>query len=307
MPMLAPGPCRPGTPPFLSRRRERPAAGPADGIGSAAASFRYQVETLSPQLRVIAWDAPGYGASTRLATEHPDASHYVAALDSWLGASGNRRAFRGHSLLNSRTRQHTRAMFHDAGYFGGVDAVALYPGSDGEEVWVADRVLVTHHPRTLHELMFDQLKAFHHVRWYFAPHCLDGCGVIRPSGAAHTMCVRDMYGRAKITIELLNLCKGERIREGGEFGVRETLCHKAQQRGGFRECAALGHQRGNAPFRVDREVFGAPLALGTEIDENGLVGRTGLFKRDVRRERTRAGSIVKPEHGVRPSIDHNCA
>src|SRR3984893_4530797 len=195
-------------------------------------------------------------------------------------------------------------MFHDAGYFGGVDAVALYPGSDGEEVWITDRVLVTHHPRTLHELMFDQLKAFHHVRWYFAPHCLDGCGVIRPSGAAHTMCVRDMYGRAKITIELLNLCKGERIREGGEFGVRETLCHKAQQRGGFRECAALGHQRGNAPFRVDREVFGAPLALGTEIDENGLVGRTGLFKRDVRRERTGAGSIVKPEHGVRPSIDH---
>jgi pimeloyl-ACP methyl ester carboxylesterase len=56
------------------------------GIGSAAASFRYQVETRSPQLRVIAWDAPGYGASTRLATEHPDASHYVAALDSWLGA-----------------------------------------------------------------------------------------------------------------------------------------------------------------------------------------------------------------------------
>ncbi len=41
------------------------------GIGSAAGSFRCQVETLCPRLRVIAWDAPGYGASTRLATEHP--------------------------------------------------------------------------------------------------------------------------------------------------------------------------------------------------------------------------------------------
>jgi pimeloyl-ACP methyl ester carboxylesterase len=69
------------------------------GIGSAAASFRYQVETLSPRLRVIAWDAPGYGASTRLTTEHPDASHYVAALDRWLGALGiDRCHMLGHSL-----------------------------------------------------------------------------------------------------------------------------------------------------------------------------------------------------------------
>src|SRR2546430_9387862 len=58
------------------------------GIGSAAGSFRCQVETLCPRLRVIAWDAPGYGASTRLATEHPHASHYATALDRWLGALG---------------------------------------------------------------------------------------------------------------------------------------------------------------------------------------------------------------------------
>src|SRR5271165_986639 len=79
-------------------------------------------------------------------------------------ASANLRAFGGHSLLNSGTGQHMRAMFHDAGYFAGLDAVALDPGSDGKEVWIADRVLVTHDPRTPHELMFDQLKAFRHVR-----------------------------------------------------------------------------------------------------------------------------------------------
>jgi pimeloyl-ACP methyl ester carboxylesterase len=55
------------------------------GIGSAAASFRHQLEALSTRFRVVAWDAPGYGASTPLAIEHPDAGHYAAALDVWLG------------------------------------------------------------------------------------------------------------------------------------------------------------------------------------------------------------------------------
>lgn len=58
------------------------------GIGSAAASFRCQLDALSARFRVVAWDAPGYGASTALAVEHPDASDYAAALDGWLGAIG---------------------------------------------------------------------------------------------------------------------------------------------------------------------------------------------------------------------------
>jgi pimeloyl-ACP methyl ester carboxylesterase len=56
------------------------------GIGSAAESFRYQLEALSARFRVVAWDAPGYGASTPLAVEHPDTSDYAAALNAWLGA-----------------------------------------------------------------------------------------------------------------------------------------------------------------------------------------------------------------------------
>jgi pimeloyl-ACP methyl ester carboxylesterase len=58
------------------------------GIGSAAASFRYQLEALSARFRVAAWDAPGYGASTPLAIEHPNTSDYAAVLDAWLGALG---------------------------------------------------------------------------------------------------------------------------------------------------------------------------------------------------------------------------
>jgi pimeloyl-ACP methyl ester carboxylesterase len=58
------------------------------GIGSAAASFRCQLDALSARFRVVAWDAPGYGASTPLAVEDPDAGDYAAALDGWLGALG---------------------------------------------------------------------------------------------------------------------------------------------------------------------------------------------------------------------------
>jgi len=56
------------------------------GIGSAATSFRYQLQGLSTRFRVVAWDAPGYGASTPLAIEPPSASDYAAALDAWLRA-----------------------------------------------------------------------------------------------------------------------------------------------------------------------------------------------------------------------------
>src|SRR5260370_39819227 len=58
------------------------------GIGSAAASFRHQLQALSARFRVVAWDAPGCGASTPLAIAHPDTSGYAAALHAWLRALG---------------------------------------------------------------------------------------------------------------------------------------------------------------------------------------------------------------------------
>jgi len=69
------------------------------GIGSAAASFRYQLDGLSPRFRVVAWDAPGYGASTPLPMADPEAGDYAAALHAWLGALGIGRCHLvGHSL-----------------------------------------------------------------------------------------------------------------------------------------------------------------------------------------------------------------
>ena len=58
------------------------------GIGSAAGAFDDQLAGLSDRLRVIAWDAPGYGGSTGLAPQSPRAGDYAAALGAMLDAVG---------------------------------------------------------------------------------------------------------------------------------------------------------------------------------------------------------------------------
>ncbi|SMH38253.1 alpha/beta fold hydrolase [Maritimibacter sp. HL-12] len=63
---------------------ERPGAGAAlvllHGIGSRAASFTSLLSELAPETRVIAWNAPGYGASRPLSEPWPEANDYAAAL-----------------------------------------------------------------------------------------------------------------------------------------------------------------------------------------------------------------------------------
>lgn len=69
------------------------------GVGSAARSWRHQLDGLSQEYRVIAWDAPGYGGSSRLAAPQPGAEDYASALHGFLGALGVERFHLvGHSL-----------------------------------------------------------------------------------------------------------------------------------------------------------------------------------------------------------------
>jgi pimeloyl-ACP methyl ester carboxylesterase len=69
------------------------------GVGSAARSWNHQLDALSGRLRVIAWDAPGYGSSTALSPAAPDAGDYAAALHDFVGALGlDRFHLVGHSL-----------------------------------------------------------------------------------------------------------------------------------------------------------------------------------------------------------------
>jgi pimeloyl-ACP methyl ester carboxylesterase len=63
------------------------------GIGSAAASWLEQLEAANRLAgehghRLLAWNAPGYGESTRLAPECPVAADYANRLWHWLDALG---------------------------------------------------------------------------------------------------------------------------------------------------------------------------------------------------------------------------
>ncbi len=62
------------------------------GIGNQSGSWVQQLEALADRFRVIAWDAPGYGASDALPDEAPVAADYAAALHALLDALDVRRA-----------------------------------------------------------------------------------------------------------------------------------------------------------------------------------------------------------------------
>ncbi|MBN9412236.1 MAG: alpha/beta hydrolase [Burkholderiales bacterium] len=72
------------------------------GIGSASGSWLRQLEAADGRddVRVLAWDAPGYGASTHLAPASPVAADYAERLWDWLDALGLDEPFvlAGHSL-----------------------------------------------------------------------------------------------------------------------------------------------------------------------------------------------------------------
>ena len=58
------------------------------GIGSAARSFAAQLDAFASRWRVLAWDAPGYGASDALPMAHPTVADYAVALERFLGERG---------------------------------------------------------------------------------------------------------------------------------------------------------------------------------------------------------------------------
>jgi len=61
------------------------------GLGSAAKSWHYQLAGLSDAYHVLAWDAPGYGKSSGLAAESPDAGDYARSLAAFLDRLGIRK------------------------------------------------------------------------------------------------------------------------------------------------------------------------------------------------------------------------
>jgi pimeloyl-ACP methyl ester carboxylesterase len=62
------------------------------GVGNQSGSWVRQLEALGGRFRTIAWDAPGYGESDRLAAESPAAADYADSLAALLDALGAGRA-----------------------------------------------------------------------------------------------------------------------------------------------------------------------------------------------------------------------
>src|SRR3546814_5731935 len=78
---------------------EGPALVLLHGIGSGARSWKNQLPSLSSSFRVVVWDAPGYGRSSPLAAEAPEAEDYADALGAFLAPLGIAGAHLvGHSL-----------------------------------------------------------------------------------------------------------------------------------------------------------------------------------------------------------------
>ena len=84
---------------YLRRAGEGQALVLLHGIGSNAESFSALMKALPPSIDAIAWDAPGYGASTPLAPPSPSPKEYAAALEKFLDTLKlSRIALAGHSL-----------------------------------------------------------------------------------------------------------------------------------------------------------------------------------------------------------------
>ena len=82
--------------------RSRPTHVLLHGIGSGSASWllQYEAALASVDVGLLAWEAPGYGASSPVLPEHPDAGDYASRLWAWLDALGMNEPVTlvGHSL-----------------------------------------------------------------------------------------------------------------------------------------------------------------------------------------------------------------
>jgi pimeloyl-ACP methyl ester carboxylesterase len=81
------------------------------GIGANSMHWRWQFTGLSDRFRVIAWNAPGYMLTDRLAKEWPETRDYAGALSDFLDALGIRRCHLVGNSFGSRVA-HAFVVYH---------------------------------------------------------------------------------------------------------------------------------------------------------------------------------------------------
>ncbi len=191
-----------------------------------------------------------------------------------------------------------------------VDAVDLHPAGDGEEIGVGDRIGLAHRPGPAKHLSLDQIETGADGFRNLLLHRLVRRWIVCPAIAARAVSVRDMHRRAEIGVERLHFRERERIVDRREPRLRMALGDEGENGRRLGQHAAPGHERRHAALRIDLEIIGPGLLGGGEVDPPCLVVRAGLFKRDMRGERTGVGGIVEREHrrsrgmgrGMRPAL-----
>src|SRR5258707_545120 len=74
-----------------ARNASNPAVLMLHGLGSSSAGYRAQFAGLSPEFHVIAWNAPGFGASSPISGHSAGIDGYADALEAFLRALGVKR------------------------------------------------------------------------------------------------------------------------------------------------------------------------------------------------------------------------
>lgn len=114
------------------------------GISSGSGSWSECAAVLGRHARVIAWDAPGYGASTPLALDAPSAPHYAARIHDLLDALQVAQCLLvGHSLGALMAAAYSGMPHHRAAGFVLMSPALGYGSRGAEAAQVRDKRLAT--------------------------------------------------------------------------------------------------------------------------------------------------------------------
>ena len=113
----------------------------------------------------------------------------------------------------------------------GIDAVALHPLRQSEQIGVADRIVVTHHPWPSQHFALDQLVAGAHGVRYLALHRRYRGRIVGPAMSANAVGMGHVQGRAQIAVEGLHLGKAKGIIQRRELRRWKALGDESEDRG----------------------------------------------------------------------------
>jgi len=126
-------------------------------------------------------------------------------------------------FANFRPFGHPASVVDDLWKSGRIHAVLLQRLRHSEQVGIADRIHLPHHPRPPQHFTLDEIVTRRHRFRHLALHGFDGRCIVGPSISAHAVGMGDVQRRAQITVEGLRLRKREWLVERRQARLRKAL------------------------------------------------------------------------------------